>query len=156
MSRAQRLLRFLYTLEVPRMGGAPVQAGAICWRRGDEGLEILLVTGRHSGKWGIPKGWALRGRPLHQTATREAWEEAGVRGAADNRLAGMVVAPKSYPMVGTIPWKLLVYPLEVRQLEAIWPEQGERKRRWFSREQAARQVRHKALSQILATFDPEP
>jgi 8-oxo-dGTP pyrophosphatase MutT (NUDIX family) len=78
------LLGFLYTLEVPRLGEAPLQAGALCWRLGAEGLEVLLVTSRRSGKWGVPKGWALAA-DMHRTAQREAWEAGGRDRAAENR-----------------------------------------------------------------------
>jgi 8-oxo-dGTP pyrophosphatase MutT (NUDIX family) len=150
----QDLLRFLYTLEVPRVGGAPMQAGALCWQRRGKRLRVLLVTSRRSGKWGVPKGWALRGRPLHRTAAREAWEEAGVIGLTENRLLGMIDAPKSYRLVGEIAWKLALYPLEVDQLADDWPECGQRKRRWFRPEEAAEMVRPRALGFLLASFRP--
>jgi 8-oxo-dGTP pyrophosphatase MutT (NUDIX family) len=150
----RRLLGFLYTLEVPRLGEAPLQAGALCWRLGAEGLKVLLVTSRRSGKWGVPKGWALRGRPLHRTAAQEAWEEAGVIGAAENRLLGLVDAPKSYLFVGEIGWRLALYPLEVERLAEDWPEHGQRERRWFSLDEAAKGVRPKRLGPLIANFRP--
>lgn len=148
----RRALRFLYTAEVPRLAGAPVQAGALCWRFRGREIEVLLVTSRRSGKWGVPKGWGLRGRALHVTAGREAWEEAGVIGHAENRLLGMVPAPKRYRLVGTVPWRLALYPLEVERLAHDWPEHGQRERRWFALAEAAEQVRPKALRLLLAAF----
>lgn len=148
------LLRFLYTIEVPRIAGAPVQAGALCWRQGDRGIEVLLVTSRKAGRWGVPKGWALRGRPLHRTAAREAWEEAGVVGATENRLLGLVRAPKSYRLVGEIGWRLALYPLKIERLADDWPERGQRERRWFSVDEAAERVRPSGLSPLISAFDP--
>lgn len=148
------LLWFLYTLEVPRAGGRPLQAGALCWRGGGEALEVLLVTSRRSGKWGLPKGWALHGRPLHRTATREAWEEAGVVGTAENRLLGLVPAPKHFRLVGSIDWTLACYPLQVERLADEWPERGQRQRRWFALAAAAAAVRPKSLAPLLAAFRP--
>lgn len=148
----QGLLRFLYTLEVPRLGGAPLQAGALCWRRRGDEVEVLLVTGRRSGKWGVPRGWALLGRPLHRTAAREAWEEAGVSGPCENCLLGLVDAPKSYGLVGEIGWKLALYPLEVRILAKDWPERGQRERQWFSPSEAADRVRPRALAAVVENF----
>lgn len=150
----RRLLRRLYTLEVPRLGGAPLQAGALCWRRTGDKVEVLLVTSRTSGKWGVPKGWALRARPLYRTAQREAWEEAGVVGTAENLLLGLINAPKSYRLVGKIGWKLALYPLEVEHLAEDWPERGQRERRWFSLDMAAERVRPKALGFLIAGFQP--
>jgi 8-oxo-dGTP pyrophosphatase MutT (NUDIX family) len=149
---ARSWLRFLYTAEAARLGGAPLQAGALCWREGEAGIEILLVTSRRSGKWGVPKGWSLRGRPLHRTAAREAWEEAGVIGQTNNRLLGLVDAPKSYRLIGEVAWKLALYPLAVEQLADDWSERGLRERRWFSREEAAKLVRPRAIAPLLRSF----
>jgi 8-oxo-dGTP pyrophosphatase MutT (NUDIX family) len=147
-------LRWLYTLEVPRLGGRPVQAGALCWRKGESGIELLLVTSRRSGRWGLPKGWALRGRPLHRTAEREAWEEAGAVGRCDNRLLGLVDAPKRYRLVGRVDWTLALYPLHVERLAEEWPERAQRERRWFGPEEAAERVRPRSLQPLLAGFRP--
>jgi 8-oxo-dGTP pyrophosphatase MutT (NUDIX family) len=152
----QRILRFLYTLEVPRLLGAPLQAGALCWREGNEGLEVLLITGRRSGKWSVPRGWALRGRSLAETARREAWEEAGVTGALEHRLLGMVTAPKDYRLVGRIQWQLALYPLKVELLADHWPEAGQRRRRWFPLAEAGQLVRPKALAPLLSAFAARP
>lgn len=37
---------------------AVVQAGAICYRRAraTDGYDVLLISGRSTGRWGIPKG----------------------------------------------------------------------------------------------------
>lgn len=148
------LLRTLYTLEVPRLGGAPLQSGAVCWRRGESGIEVLLVTSRRSGKWSLPKGWTLRGRPLHRTAEREAWEEAGVIGKVQNRLIGVVDAPKTYRLIGPIAWKLALYPLRVDELALDWPERNQRDRRWFALREAAGRVRPRVLGPLLAGFSP--
>lgn len=150
----QAWLRFLYTLEAPRLGGRPVQAGALCWRRAGSEIELLLVTSRRSGKWGCPKGWGLRGRPLYRTAEREAWEEAGVVGRCHNRLIGLVDAPKTYRLVGTLNWALALYPLEVEALANDWPERGQRERRWFAQAEAAERVRPRGLQPLLAGFRP--
>ena len=66
--------------------GEKLQTGALPWRRakGDQ-LEILLVTGRLSGRWIVPKGWPMRGKTMAKAAAQEAYEEAGVRGKV-NRL----------------------------------------------------------------------
>lgn len=148
------LLRFLYTAEVPRLLGSPLQAGALCWRPGSDGPELLLVTSRSSGKWGVPKGWGLLGRPLHRTAEREAWEEAGVIGSVGNRLLALVPAPKRYRLVGRIGWQLALYSLAVERLAEDWPERGQRRRCWFRPDEAAELVRPKVLAQLLTSFRP--
>jgi 8-oxo-dGTP pyrophosphatase MutT (NUDIX family) len=146
------LCRFLYTLEVPRLGGKPAQAGALCWRRHKGRVEILLVQGRRSGRWRLPGGWALRGRPLATTAEREAWEEAGVSGTVANHVLTVVRKRKRYRLAGEIEWQMAVYPLRVEAMADVYPEATERQRGWFSAEEAAKLVRPASLRPVLLEF----
>jgi 8-oxo-dGTP pyrophosphatase MutT (NUDIX family) len=58
-----------------------IQYAALPYRaRGKSELEVMLVTSRGSRRWIIPKGWPKRGIPAHDTAAKEAFEEAGVIG----------------------------------------------------------------------------
>ena len=61
-----------------RTGNA--QYAALPYRLGRDGLEILLITSRGSGRWIIPKGWPMAGLSPSQAAALEALEEAGVTG----------------------------------------------------------------------------
>ena len=61
----------------------PLQTGALPWRISGKTIEILLVTGRRSGQWTIPKGWPMPGKTLAEAAAQEAFEEAGVEGTVD-------------------------------------------------------------------------
>lgn len=64
-----------------------VQAGALPWRcNGHDGVEVLLITSRETGRWVIPKGWPIKGLKAPQTAAREAFEEAGVEGEVTKKL----------------------------------------------------------------------
>lgn len=143
------LCRFLYTLEVPRLGGKPAQAGALCWRRNEGRLEVLLVKGRKSGRWMLPAGWALRGRPLAVTAEREAWEEAGVSGTVANTVLTVVPKRKRYRLAGEIEWQMAVFPLRVESVADHYPEVGERQRSWFLPEEAAKLVHPSSLGPVL-------
>ena len=40
----------------------------------------MLVTSRETGRWVIPKGWAIKGLKPADVAEREAYEEAGLVG----------------------------------------------------------------------------
>jgi 8-oxo-dGTP pyrophosphatase MutT (NUDIX family) len=144
------LCRFLYTIEVPRINGKPAQAGALCWRRHKGRLEVLLVKGRKSGRWVLPAGWALRGRPLATTARREAWEEAGVSGTVANQSLAVVAKRKHYRLAGEIDWQLAVYPLRVEQVADDYPEAGQRERGWFSPGEAAKLVHPSSLGPVLS------
>lgn len=143
------LCRFLYTIEVPRLGGKPAQAGALCWRRHEGELQVLLVSARSSGRWVLPGGWASRARPLAATAKREAWEEAGVKGRVANQLLAVVTKRKFYRLSGLIEWQMAVFPLRVDSVEDDYPEAGERERAWFSLEEAAKVVHPSSLGVVL-------
>ena len=67
----------------------PLQTGALPWRLTQSNKpEVLLVTGRRSGRWMIPKGWPMSGKSLAAAAEREAFEEAGISGSVDSRPLG--------------------------------------------------------------------
>ena len=42
----------------------------------------------------------------------------------------------------------------MKKLDKRFPERGERKRRWMSREKAASVIKEKELAQLLRRFDP--
>lgn len=73
-------------------------AGTLLYRRGANGLEVLLIhpSGAYNrGKpWGIPKGLPDPGEALEAAARRETWEEAGVT-AGELRPLGFVDYTKS-------------------------------------------------------------
>lgn len=53
--------------------------GAIVYRKGESGLEFLILNEQHSEKWGFPKGHMEHSESEHETASREIFEEAGFR-----------------------------------------------------------------------------
>jgi predicted NUDIX family NTP pyrophosphohydrolase len=69
-------------------------AGTLLYRRGADGLEVLLVHpsgayNRHA-PWSIPKGEPGKDTDLEQTARRETLEETGVRAGPLVALGSMV------------------------------------------------------------------
>src|SRR5690606_39497737 len=56
------------------------QVAALPWRRGANGLEILLITSRETRRWVTPKGGRMAGRTDAEAAAQEALEQAGVTG----------------------------------------------------------------------------
>jgi 8-oxo-dGTP pyrophosphatase MutT (NUDIX family) len=128
----------------------PVQTGALPWRlRSDGELEILLVTGRRSGQWLIPKGWPMAGRTLASAAAQEAFEEAGVQGAIDPLPLGSFTFQKQHVVLGKVQVKIIVHCLAVTRELPQWPEFGQRERRWFSASQAGRHVRSEELAALI-------
>ena len=135
--------------------GRPVQAAALPWRRAAaSGNEILLVTGRSGRRWIVPKGWPMRGKTLAEAAAQEAWEEAGVRGVAEEKPLGRFRHAKNHALLGRMDFTILLFPLEVADEAAHWPEVAQRTRRWFAPEAAAREVASPALAKLIRRFRP--
>lgn len=126
-----------------------IQIGALCWRMHWGRVEVLLVTSRDTGRWVIPKGWPMAGLSDAAAATREAWEEAGVRGEAREEPLGQYSYDKQRKAKGPLPCSVTVYPLRVTGLAEFFPERLERQRRWFTAAKAARKVAEPELRQML-------
>jgi 8-oxo-dGTP diphosphatase len=62
-------------------------AGAVAWRPGPDGDEVLLVHRAKYDDWSLPKGKQELEEPLAVTAVREVLEEAGATIAVGRRLA---------------------------------------------------------------------
>jgi 8-oxo-dGTP pyrophosphatase MutT (NUDIX family) len=119
----------------------PLQTGALPYRLGrKKRVEVLLVTGRRSRRWTIPKGWPMPGKSLAEAAAQEAFEEAGVRGKVDPEPIGSFRHIKSNLAIGDLEVSILVHSLSVERELPKWPEIGQRKRKWFSAKDAAERV----------------
>lgn len=53
-------------------------AGAVCWRHGERGLEVVLIHRPRYNDWSWPKGKVETGETLPETAIREVKEETGL------------------------------------------------------------------------------
>src|SRR5437660_10491660 len=70
-------------------GAKRVQYAALPYRlSGKSRTEVMLVTSRETQRWIIPKGWPQSGKAPHDSAAREAFEEAGAVGAVGTRAVG--------------------------------------------------------------------
>ena len=61
-------------------------AGALVWRDGTSGAEVLLIHRARYDDWSLPKGKREPGEHLLLTAVREVWEETSVRPVLGPRL----------------------------------------------------------------------
>ena len=129
--------------------GTRMQYGALCWRLGDTGTEVLLITSRDTGRWVIPKGWPMSGLTLGGAAAREAWEEAGVRGALDEGEIGAFCYDKLLKPGQALHCRVNVYGLRVSELADKFPERKMRRRKWFDHAKAARKVAEPELRGLL-------
>jgi 8-oxo-dGTP pyrophosphatase MutT (NUDIX family) len=127
-----------------------VQYAALPYRRkGKSPTEVLLVTSRETGRWIIPKGWPVKGKPPHKSAAREAREEAGVVGRVKRRPLGIFSYEKRLKSGKVVACEVQVFALKVKRQEARWLEKGERKLKWLPRSKAAKQVGDHLLGTII-------
>ncbi|MFN3607199.1 MAG: NUDIX hydrolase [Cypionkella sp.] len=122
---------------------------ALCWRVKRGKIEVLLITSRDTGRWVIPKGWPMNGRSDPQAAAIEAWEEAGVEGEIDDIAMGAFYYDKRHVAKATQTCEVTVYPLRVARLVPKFPEQNQRRRKWFSAQKAAKLVNELGLAGLI-------
>lgn len=142
--------------EAPGAEGAAVrlQYAALCWREGEAGVEVLLITSRDTGRWVIPKGWPMAGLAPEMAAAREAWEEAGAEGAVSPISLGRYGYLKDMATSPAVPCAVSVFGLRVEKLAKKFPERGERLRHWFSPKDAATLVQEPDLGELIRSFTP--
>lgn len=130
----------------------PQQTGALPWRRRGKKLQVLLVTGRLSKRWTVPKGWPMFGKTLAEAAACEAYEEAGVKGVAEVEPIGRFDHTKTHSQLGMLDVTILVHALEAKRVLSSWPEKADRDRRWLDIDEAAELVQNPQLREILLGF----
>jgi len=130
-----------------------VQHGALPYRiRPDGGVEVLLVTTRGTRRWIMPKGWPIKGLKPAKSAAREAYEEAGVRGAVGSKSIGSYTYDKWLEEGVSVPCEVSVFPLHVERQHKTWPEAHERETRWAGPEEALDLLDDAGLRDVVAAF----
>ena len=104
------------------------QAGTIAIRHKRKRWQLCLVRKRSGKRWGIPKGLIEPGHTLKETALKETWEEAGLRG----RLVGRALGVYEFEKWGGTPIEVTVFLMEVLAQSDEWPEWDWRERKWVS------------------------
>ncbi|MER8868129.1 NUDIX hydrolase [Mesorhizobium sp. M0751] len=133
-----------------------LQVAALPWRDSDDGVEIMLITSRDTGRWVLPKGWPEAKEPLCEAAAREAGEEAGLRGTISHHEAGRYFYAKVLDSGEEVPCEVLVFPLQVDKVADRWKEKRARTRKWVSAAEAVGMVHEPDLRQIIAHFCADP
>ena len=136
--------------------GAKLQYGALCWRQGADGVEVLLITSRDTGRWVIPKGWPIPGLSPEAAAAQEAWEESGAQGVMNPLCVGRFGYQKCLSVNASVPCAVAVYAMRVEGLAKSYPELKERRRKWFTAERAARKVAEPELRALLLSLSEDP
>lgn len=109
--------------------------------------KVVLINARGSNRWIIPKGsieWELSAQ---DSAAKEAFEEAGIKGEVSQEEIGTY----SYEKLGGR-YKVRLYFMEVSKLKDKWDEDYFRKRKLVSPKQAIKKVVPAAVSKIMAKF----
>jgi 8-oxo-dGTP pyrophosphatase MutT (NUDIX family) len=88
----------------------------------------------------------------HETAAREAFEEAGVSGT----IGGVAIGAFTYSKRGKDGRCrnacVDIFPLAVTRTAQSWPEQHERDKRWFAADDAATAVEEESLGALIRSF----
>jgi len=143
-------------ISVSRQRDVRTQFAALCFRRKAGETEVLLVTSRTTRRWIVPKGWPMPGVTPMETARREAWEEAGVKGRMSPACLGIYSYTKLLETRDDdLPCVVAVFPLKVMAVATDFPERRERRRKWFSLKKAAAKVTEPELAQLIESFAPD-
>ena len=131
-----------------------MQYGALPFRFNAGGnLELLIVTSRGRGRWIIPKGWPIKGFKPHESAAREAFEEAGIRGEVATKAIGSFPYEKIIDEEGaSIPCEVLVFSLKVKRQLKSWPEAGERELLWIEPKDIVAMIQEDGLRILMEDF----
>lgn len=121
----------------------PTQSGIIPYRSRDGHIEILLVTSSTRKRWIIPKGNIEPNMSSRDSACKEAYEEAGVRGRVHPVPFGYYDhdSPADASMVE-------VFLMEVDTQLSVWPEAHKRERRWMPLREARDHVLEPGLKHL--------
>ena len=131
------------------------QFGALPFRWSRNGaLRVMLVTTRGRKRWMVPKGWPIPGLAPHESAAREAFEEAGLVGWVHPEMIGSFRYSKRLGSGRQVRCTVEVFPLHVDHQRPHWLEKGERETRWVSAKKAANLVSEPDLKMIILSFNP--
>ena len=106
--------------------------GAVVYREGENGLEILLIQHKNGGHWAFPKGHVEKKETESETALREIKEETGLKVSLDTGFREMVTySPKPNVMKDVIYFsakakkdKVKAQPEEVLEIGWKSPEEA--------------------------------
>lgn len=120
------------------------QSGVIPYRKKDGKTEVLLVTSIRRKNWIVPKGFIEYNMSPFQSAKKEAFEEAGVKGSNTTKILGSYKVKKNGSELLT-----KIYSMKVTRVFKDYPEKNLRKRKWFSVYDAAKKVEIAELATII-------
>ena len=120
------------------------QSGVIPYRRKNGKTEVLLVTSIRKKNWIVPKGFIEYHLSPFQSAKKEAFEEAGIKGNNTTKILGSYTVRKNGSELLT-----KIYSMKVTRVFKDYPEKNLRKRKWHSVYDAAKKVEIDELATII-------
>lgn len=120
------------------------QSGVIPYRKKNGKTEVMLVTSIRRKKWIVPKGFIEYNMTPFQSAKKEAFEEAGVKGSNATKILGSYKVRKNGNELLT-----KIYSMKVMRVFKDYPEKNLRKRKWYSVYDAAKKVEIDELATII-------
>ena len=120
-----------------------VQSAVIPYRISKRGMEILLITSLRKKNWIVPKGYVEYNLTPFESAKKEAYEEAGVLGSNETFDLGDFLLDKP-----TGPILIKVFSMEVMDILEDYPEKNDRKRKWFSLEEASELISIREIAEM--------
>ena len=134
------------------MGETVTAAGAVVWRRGSDGVELLMIHRPKYDDWTFPKGKVDDGERLPQAAVREVEEETGLL----VRL-GTPFVTHDYPMRDSVRTKRVHYWTArvpgTDDASAYVPNHEVDEVRWVRIVDAASQLTYDRDREVLASFE---
>lgn len=134
---------------------ARLQIAALCYRMRNGGPEVLLVTSRTSRRWIFPKGWPILDRDASWTAQTEAYEEAGVVGAVENKPFASFMSYKGYKGGLKLRTEVLVFRIQAEDFLEDFPEAGQRQIAWLPLDDAITRADEAGAQRVLRRFRDE-
>ncbi|KAF9593914.1 hypothetical protein IFM89_026042 [Coptis chinensis] len=126
-------------------------SGENCGGKTKQNLQVLMINSTSGPGLLFPKGGWENDETVEQAATREAIEEAGVRGEIMDCLGRYRFKSKThqdeFSPEGLC--EAAMFPLFVKEELNSWPEQNTRQRRWLTIPEAAENCRHAWMREVL-------
>ena len=127
------------------------QSGVIPYRKKNGKVEVLLVTSIRRKNWIIPKGFIEYNMTPFQSAKKEAFEEAGVRGSNSTKILGSYTVRKNGSELLT-----KIYSMKVTRIFKDYPEKNLRKRKWLAVPDAAKKVSVPEIARMIRKLGRRP
>ena len=124
------------------------QSAVIPFKLENGKLKLFMISNRKRSRWIFPKGIIEQHLTPQQSAAKEAFEEAGIKGNVYSNESGNY----RYKKWGGI-CTVQVYLLQIEEILNDWQEENFRNRIWVGIQEAKRLVREKELKNIVGNLN---